>query len=83
MTKSNPDKSASDSNEWLTYLNLGWLIVANIAVFTGIGLWADRHFGTAPILLLIGVFLGFFGCGYTIYRAVKKIERDERLQPRR
>ena len=76
-------KSASSkSNQWLTYLNLGWLMVANMAVFTGLGLWADRHFGTAPILLLIGVFLGFFGCGYTIYRAVKKIESDERPQPR-
>jgi F0F1-type ATP synthase assembly protein I len=76
-------KSASSkSNQWLTYLNLGWLMVANMAVFTGVGLWADRHFGTAPVLLLIGVFLGFFGCGYTIYKAVKKIESDERPQPR-
>ena len=74
--------AASKSNQWLTYLNLGWLMVANMAVFTGLGLWADRHFGTAPVLLLIGVFLGFFGCGYTIYRAVKKIESDERPQPR-
>ena len=73
---------SSKSNQWLAYLNLGWLMVANMAVFTGLGLWADRHFGTAPVLLLIGVFLGFFGCGYTIYRAVKKIESEERPQPR-
>lgn len=76
-------KSASaQSNAWLTYLNLGWLMVAYMGVFTGGGLWADRRFGTAPILLLIGVFLGFTGCGYTIYSAVKKIEREERAQPR-
>jgi F0F1-type ATP synthase assembly protein I len=74
--------ASSKTNQWLAYLNLGWLMVANMAVFTGIGLWADRHFGTAPVLLLIGVFLGFFGCGYTIYRAVKKIESEERPQPR-
>jgi F0F1-type ATP synthase assembly protein I len=82
MTSSNEDTSAAKSNQWLTYLNLGWLMVANMAVFTGLGLWADSHFGTAPFLLLIGVFLGFFGCGYTIYRAVKKIESDERSEPR-
>ena len=74
--------ASAKSNQWLTYLNLGWVMVAYMAVFTGGGLWADRHFGTAPVLLLIGVFLGFFGCGYTIYSAVKKIERDERKQPR-
>lgn len=72
--------ASSKSDQWLSYLNLGWLLVANMAVFMGGGFWADRHFGTTPFLLLIGVFLGFFGCGYTIYRAVKKIESDERRQ---
>ncbi len=75
-------KAEGTSTQWLAYLNLGWFMVANMAVFVGGGLWADRHFRTAPILLLIGVFLGFIGCGYTIYRAVKKIEREEAAKPR-
>jgi F0F1-type ATP synthase assembly protein I len=70
------------SNQWLAYLNLGWLMVATLGVCVGAGLWADRRFGTAPILLLAGVFLGFAGCGYTIYRAVKKIEHEEAVKPR-
>jgi F0F1-type ATP synthase assembly protein I len=83
MKKSNPDAAQDQgSNQWLAFLNLGWLIVANMALFVGGGLWLDKHFKTAPILLLIGVFLGFFGSGYTIYRAVKKLERDEAGQPR-
>jgi F0F1-type ATP synthase assembly protein I len=82
MKKSKSDADASaGSNQWLTFLNLGWLMVANMTIFVGGGLWADSRFGTAPILLIIGVFLGFFGCGYTIYRAVKKIEDDETAKP--
>ena len=85
MTKSSPDpesasKTGKDSTQWLAFLNLGWLLAANMAVFVGAGLWADGHFGTAPLLLLVGVFLAFAGCGYTLYRAVKKIESDERSQ---
>ncbi|MEO6094955.1 MAG: AtpZ/AtpI family protein [Fibrobacteria bacterium] len=75
-------RAEGTSNQWLAYLNLGWLMVANLVVFVGGGFWADKHFGTAPILLLVGVFLGFTGCGYTIYRAVKNIEHDEAAKPR-
>lgn len=75
-------RAEGTSNQWLAYLNLGWLMVANLGVFVGGGLWADKRFGTAPILLLIGVFVGFVGCGYTIYRAVKKLEHDEAAGPR-
>lgn len=50
-------------------------------LFVGGGLWLDKHFKTAPVLLLIGVFVAFFASGYTIYRAVKKMERDETAQP--
>jgi F0F1-type ATP synthase assembly protein I len=83
MKKSNPDGTkAGGSNEWLALLNLGWLIVGNMLLFVGGGLWLDKHFKTAPILLLVGVFLGFFGSGYTIYLAVKKLERDEGGKPR-
>ena len=70
-----------DPGQGLDLLNLGWLIAGNMAVSVVGGLWLDRHFKTAPILLLIGVFVGFFACGYTIYRAVKKIERDEAAKP--
>ncbi|MDB5051279.1 MAG: putative F0F1-ATPase subunit Ca2+/Mg2+ transporter [Fibrobacteres bacterium] len=82
MKKSNPEGTQTDgANQWMALLNLGWLIVGNMLLFVGGGLWLDKHFNTAPILLLIGVFLGFFGSGYTIYLAVKKLERDEAGKP--
>lgn len=84
MTKNNVGYGEEGgANQWLAFLNLGWMIVANMGLFVGGGLWLDKHFGTAPILLLIGVFIGFFGSGYTIYRAVKKLERDEASGPRK
>ena len=84
MKKNSPEDSGKeDGNQWLAFLNLGWLIVGNMVLFVGGGLWLDKHFKTAPILLLIGVFAGFFASGYTLYRAVKKLERNEAAGPRR
>ena len=71
------------SNQWLAFLNLGWLIMLNMLVFAGGGLWLDRRFRTAPWLLLTGVLLGFFGSGYTLLRAVKKLEETEAKNPRK
>ncbi len=71
------------SNQWLAFLNLGWLIMLYMLAFAGGGLWLDRRFHTAPWLLLTGVFLGFFGSGYTLFRAVKKLESDEAKKSRK
>jgi len=71
------------SNQWLAFLNLGWLIMLNMLVFSGGGLWLDRRFRTAPWLMLTGVLLGFFGSGYTLLKAVKKLEATEAKKPRK
>jgi hypothetical protein len=74
---------AAASNQWLSFLHLGWMIVANMILFVGGGLWLDGKFGTSPVLLLIGVFLAFSGSGYTLYRAVKNLEKDESARGRK
>lgn len=79
--EASPGADPAKTNQWLAFLNLGWLIMLNMLVFTGGGLWLDRRFHSAPWLLLAGVFLGFFGSGYTIYRAVKKLESGENGKP--
>lgn len=71
------------SNQWLAFLNLGWLIMLNMLVFAGGGLWLDRRFRTAPWLLLTGVLLGFSGSGYTLLRAVKNLEATEAKKSRK
>jgi F0F1-type ATP synthase assembly protein I len=82
MKKNNPDPEEDEGGgQWLAFLNLGWLIALNMLLGVGGGLWLDKRFKTAPVLLLIGVFLGFFASGYTIYRAVKKLESEESRKP--
>ena len=85
MKSANPNVPDGDdpakSNQWLAFLNLGWLIMLNMLVFTGGGLWLDRRFHTAPWLLLAGVLLGFSGSGYTLLEAVKKLESNEAKRP--
>ena len=77
-----PGGPPGKSNQWLAFLNMGWLIMLYMLVFTGGGLWLDRRLRTAPWLLLLGVFLGFFGSAYTLFRAVKTLESDEAKKSR-
>ena len=54
---------AAASTQWLSLLHLGWMIVANMVLFVGGGIWLDARYGTAPVVLLIGVFMAFTGSG--------------------
>ena len=58
--------------------------VFSIPVALGLGYWADRHFGTDPIFLLVGLVLGFASFVLRIVHMRKLVEepsqreRDER-----
>ena len=43
------------------YATLGLQFAATLAFFTWLGWWVDQKLGTTPILLLVGVLLGFVG----------------------
>ncbi|MBK8912481.1 MAG: AtpZ/AtpI family protein [Chlorobi bacterium] len=43
------------------YLGMGFQLAAAMAVFGGVGWWADSKYGTAPWLLVVGVVLGATG----------------------
>jgi ATP synthase protein I len=43
---------------------------AAVVVFTLLGLWADRAFGTRPWLMLVGLVLGFGGGLVHLMRAL-------------
>ncbi len=87
MKKNSPaspdEKNPANSTQWLAFLNLGWLIVGNMLVFTFGGLWLDKHYHKAPVFLLVGVVLSFLGSGYSVYAAVKKLESTEAKKPRK
>lgn len=64
------------ANQWLSLLNLGWVFLATMGLCVFGGLWVDKRFGTAPLFILIGVFLGFAASGYSFYQTLRKLNGD-------
>jgi len=65
------------------YAGLGLQFALAILLFTYLGQWLDRRFGTEPWLLLGGVFLGAGGGFYSIYRKLMAdLRRDEERRKR-
>lgn len=56
-------------------LSLGIAFVAAIAIGAGIGWWLDRKLGTAPVLLLVFIILGFTAGLLELYRELKKLAK--------
>jgi ATP synthase protein I len=52
---------------------VGLAFILTIAVFAGIGFFADNLFGTLPLFLLVGIVIGFAGWLYYLYRAFEKL----------
>jgi ATP synthase protein I len=72
------DRERSTGAQTGVYLGLGLQFAFAILLFVYLGQWLDRRFGTAPWLLLIGVFVGAGGGFYSIYRKLMTdLRRDE------
>jgi F0F1-type ATP synthase assembly protein I len=57
---------------------VGIQFALSILVFLYLGQWLDRKLGTAPWLLIIGVFLGAGGSFYSMYRKLMAVQaRDD------
>lgn len=59
------------------------LLVAGPLVGFLAGQWLDGKFGTDPILMIIGVILGFGAAGVEIYGLVKKSSAMEKEDERK
>jgi ATP synthase protein I len=59
------------------YAGLGLQFAASIIVFLFLGQWLDRRLGTAPWMLLIGVFVGAGGSFYSMYRRLMAAQARE------
>ena len=59
------------------YAGLGLQFAVSILVFLFVGQWLDRKLGTAPIFLLVGVFVGAGGSFYSMYRKLMAIQAEE------
>ncbi len=52
------------------YIAASTSLVAAVGVFTGLGIWLDRRFGTLPWLTLAGVVVGMTGGFISFFRTV-------------
>ena len=60
-----------------TYAGLGFQFVGAILLFLYVGRWADSRLGTAPWLLIVGVFVGAGAGFYSLYRKLMQEQARE------
>ncbi|HEX5436034.1 MAG TPA: AtpZ/AtpI family protein [Gemmatimonadaceae bacterium] len=47
-----------------------------IVIFLYLGRWLDARMGTAPVLMIVGVFIGAAGGMYRLYRSLMTGQND-------
>lgn len=66
-----------EQSAWVLALSvayeLGYLIAIPIVIFAFGGAYADRHFGTSPLFLLVGIGFAFCVTTVGIFRKLKGI----------
>ena len=69
-----PDKKTRSF--FFPLMTLGSLLLTWIAGGVLLGLWVDRHWGLSPWGTVVGSLLGLCGAGYSVFREVRRMERD-------
>jgi len=77
-----PKAEGADGGTSITqFAGVGLQFALSILVFLYAGQWLDRKLGTAPWLLLAGVFVGGAGSFYSMYRKLMAAQaRDEAIR---
>jgi ATP synthase protein I len=61
------------SDNYARYIGVGFTFVFIVVVPAAIGFFVDKTFGTLPLLLLLGLGLGFAAALYYVYREMNKV----------
>ena len=75
MIRVMPNTDSNGRNSGTGYARLaglGFAFLLTLAVFTLVGLFVDRLFGTLPLFLLLGLAVGFAGGLYYMYQSLNK-----------
>lgn len=68
-----------------SFAGIGLQFAIAIVLFLLMGQWVDKKLGTAPVFLMIGVFIGGGGAFYNLYRRITLAQKadDERRRNER
>jgi F0F1-type ATP synthase assembly protein I len=68
------------SSEAGDMMGVGLQFAASILLFLFLGMWLDEKLGTAPWLLIAGVFIGGTAGFYSIYRRLVVMPREKKKE---
>lgn len=60
------------------FIGVGWFVGISILLGVWGGLWLDEKFGTAPVMVIVGLILGLVVAFYGVYRMLLPLMRDKR-----
>lgn len=75
------EKSGSKNGNRKVYFVIGLagqvtlLLVAPVVGSLVLGFWLDNYFHTSPIFIIGGVFLGFAGSIFNVFRIMKIVDK--------
>jgi len=69
--------AAGDGRGTGAYVGLGLQFAISMLLFLYVGQWIDRKLGTAPLFLIIGVFVGAGAAFYNIYQKLMAAQRED------
>jgi F0F1-type ATP synthase assembly protein I len=73
-----PFEEARERSTAARFAGVGLQFAITILLCLWLGTWLDRKFGTAPVFLYSGVFLGAAAAFFSMYRQLMaNLERDE------
>ena len=75
------DQDQRERSAAAKFAGVGLQFAITLLVCLWLGTWLDRKFGTAPVFLYSGVFLGAAAAFYNMYRQLMaNLERDEQAK---
>lgn len=70
----------SQAGSAASYAGVGAQFVISILLFLYLGKWLDGKFGTDPLLLIVGVFVGAAVGIFNMYRMMTAAQRNARKE---
>lgn len=59
------------------FAGVGIQFAASLVLFLLAGQWIDRKFGTSPVFVLVGVFVGGGAAFYSMYRRLVAAQKED------